>query len=196
MDSMKSAYDRAMERVESLGASTVEEKLQLKYVPLGERFASSYLKDEQDLKVALEECEPEGRAYLSKGIMKVLIQNIRLPRIEDDKQRNEKSIQGIALIKKDKKAIDDITSHIEYVCNTFVQYRQQRIDQTYQEFKTQFEQRIQEAMKKQGGVPRNAQMNVESMPEFHQEWNRVVAQLDTQYESPLEEQKVLLQNVK
>ena len=49
MDSMKSAYDRAMERVESLGAPTVEEKLQLKYVPLGERFASSYLKDEQDL---------------------------------------------------------------------------------------------------------------------------------------------------
>ena len=196
MDSMKSAYDRAMERVESLGAPTVEEKLQLKYVPLGERLASAYLKGQQDLKVALEECEPEGRTYLCKGITGVLIQNIRLPRVEDDQQRNKKSIQGIGLIKKDKKTVDEITSHIEYVCNTFLQYRKQRLDQTYQEFKTQFEQRVQETVKKQGGIPRNAQMNVEAMPEFQQEWNRVVSQLDTQYEDPLEEQKVLLKNAK
>ena len=42
------------------------------------------------------------------------------------------------------------------------------------------------------GASGSPMVNVESMPEFQQEWARVVAQFDSQYEGPLEEQKALL----
>ena len=33
------------------------------------------------------------------------------------------------------------------------------------------------------------------MPEFHQEWAKVISQFDAQYQGPLEEQKALLEKI-
>ncbi len=73
MTRIKSAFEKAMERAESMGEPTPEERLQIKFLPQGERLAAEYLKGEGDLKSTVEECNPEGRPYLVKGACKVLI---------------------------------------------------------------------------------------------------------------------------
>lgn len=192
---MKTALEIAMERAESLGETTPEQKLEYTLVPQGERLAAAYLRSEGDLAGAVEECGAEGRPYLVRGMLKVLIHNIKLPRIEGDQQTNERVLQGIRLLKTDKKAADEIASRVQHICNSFTQYRQQGLEQVYQQTRERFQQKAQEALRMYSGVSGNPMVNVESMPEFQQEWARVVAQFESQYEVPLEEQKALLEEV-
>jgi hypothetical protein len=46
MDEMKSAFERAMERAESLGKASEEDLKKWKYIPEGEKLAARYMKDE------------------------------------------------------------------------------------------------------------------------------------------------------
>ena len=195
MSRMKSAFEIAMERAESLEEPTPQERLRFATVPRGERVAAAYLRAETDLKEAVEGCDPEARPYLIEGISKVLIPNLRLARTTVDQQTNQRVLQGIRLVKADKNAVDEIASHVQHICRTFTQYRDQAREQAYQETKDRFQQKAQEALRMYSGLPGTLDLNVESLPEFQQEWAKVASQLDSQYEGALEEQKVLLEGI-
>ena len=190
MTRMKSAFEKAMERAESMGEPTPEERLQIKFLPQGERLAVEYLKGEGDLKSTVEECNPEARPYLVKGACEVLTHNLRLPRTEEEQSHNERILQGLRLLKSDKTSVNEIASRVENISSTFHLYHQQGLEQAYQETKQRFLQTMQEALQKHtGGVPTNRNVNVEAMPEFQQEWARVATQFTSQYQGPFEEQK-------
>ena len=195
MKRMKTALEIALERAESLGATTPQQKLEYTLVPKGERLAAVYLRGEGDLAPPVDECDAEGRPYLVKGILKVLMHNLKLPRTEGDHQTNQRVLPGIRLLKVDKKAAGEIVSRVQHICDTFLQYRQQGLDQVYEQTRDRFQRKAQEALRTYSGVSGSPIVNVESMPEFQQEWARVVAQFDSQYDGPLEEQKSLLESL-
>ena len=192
MTHIKSAFEKGMERAESLGEPSPEEKLRFKFVPQGERLGAAYLRGKTDIKVALEECSPEARPYLIKGSCQILTHNLRLTHTEAEQQSNERALQGIHLLKTDKNAADEIASRIQNICNIFLLYHKEGLDQVYQETKVKFLQRAQDALKKYTGLATNVNVNVESMPEFQQECARVVSEFNSRYQGPLEEQKALL----
>ena len=184
-----------MEKAQALGEPTPEERLAFTFVPQGERLAAVYVRGEGDLMEALEQSDPEARPYLVKGMSKVLMSNIRLPRSEVDQQSAERAFQGMRALKTDKKAVKEVISRIRHICATFGQYREQGLEQVYRETKDHFEQRVQEARRTRSGLPVDPNADVESAAEFRHEWVRVVAQFDAQYEVPLEEQKALLAGI-
>ena len=192
MTRIKSAFEKAMERAESLGEPTSEEKLRFKFIPEGERLGAAYLRSEIDLKEALEDCSPEARPYLAKGICEVLIHNLRLGRTETEQKSNELALEGLRLVKTEKHSVEEVASVIRNICNTFLLYHKEGLHQTYQETKVRFQQRAREALKQYTGVDSNLNVNVESMPEFQQEWARVASEFNSRYQAPLEEQKTLL----
>ena len=195
MSRIKSALEIAMEKAQSLGEPTPEERLAFTFVPEGERLAIVYVREEGELTEALERSDPEARPYLVRGMSKVLMHNIRLPRSDVDRQSTERAFHGMRAIKTDKKATEEIISRIQHICATFLQYREQGLEQVYRETKDHFEQRVREALRMRSGLPASPNIDVESTPEFQQEWMRVVAQFDAQYEVPLEEQKALLAGI-
>jgi hypothetical protein len=195
MTRVKSAFERAMERADSLGEPSLEDKLRFKFLPQGERLAARFLKGEGDLEQALKEVETEAMPYLVKGIIEVLIHNVSLAKTTVELETNKRILQGMRLVKSDKNTVDEIASRIEYVCNSFQLYYQQGLDRAYQETKDRFQQQAQEILKMQGGLPHDGVVNVEAMPEFRQEWARIATGFLTQYQSSLDEQKALLKDI-
>ena len=55
--------------------------------------------------------------------------------------------------------------------------------------KTDFEGKVQQAVQQQLGSMVAMRIDVEKLPQFHQEWRRVLTQLDSQYLSLLNEYK-------
>ena len=84
MDKMKNAFERAMERVTSLGDATSEDKLRFSWEPKGRKKASEFLNGEGNLTEFVETCDEETRYLVIEGIKQVLINNIVLP--EDEAQ--------------------------------------------------------------------------------------------------------------
>ena len=192
MSEMKSAWEKAMEKADKLGKLSPEELQQMEYRPTGNRIAAQYLQEEKfDLDAEITKLKGSGgRKYIINGIQEILISNIVLPHNEQSINTINKALEGIRLLKENKKQFQEIYDRISNLLNYYQQARQQAFTQ----FKSTFESKIQEmsmALQQQPGMnPQN--LEAELQQQFQSEWHRVSSQLDTQYEKTLEEQKQLL----
>jgi hypothetical protein len=187
MSEMKSAWEKAMERVEKLGKLSEEELKQLEHQPAGNKLAAKYLQEtDYNLDAELTKYKGTGaRRYVLQGIQEIFLRNIFLPRNEHDMQTVKKAMAGLRLLKENKNLLDTIVDRIANMLNYYIQARQQ----TYLQFKQDFEAKLQQAnqaMKQQMGA---AHIEPEAHPQFGEEWRRISSQLDAQYEKALEEQK-------
>jgi hypothetical protein len=188
MSEMKSAWEKAMEKVEKLGKLSEEELKQLEYQPAGNKLAAKYLQ-ETDFNLDAEMTKYKGtgvRKYILQGAQEILLRSIVLPKNEHDMQTTGRAISGLRLLKENKKLLDTIIDRINNLLNYYEQARQQ----TYLQFKKDFETKLQEAKQTvQQQVGAKVRIEPEQHPQFMEEWRRINSQLDAQYERALEEQK-------
>ena len=195
MSEMKSAFERAMERAESLGKASDEERKKWKYLPEGEKLAAKYLKDECDLLGEMDKYDAATRPLVAEGAQGILINNIDLPRNEQAKKVNRKSMEAIKELKRDKAGLENIYTKLRRVFSHYEQEGEQQRRQAYEAVKNDVEAKIRQAMQQQTGAPANMKINVEAQPQFQQELRRVMAQLDSQYLALLEEYKQEILNI-
>jgi len=189
MTDMKSAYERAMERVQGLGEASTEEKAKWKYAPQGEALAARYMKEKFDLSQEITKLEPLAGKYVIKSAFQSLVSNIELPRSKDMKVSSETALEGIRSLKKDNNTLDGILGKIKYILNHYEQDGAQQREQAYQTLKQDFQARIQGAMQQQMGTSMPMDVDVEQQPQFQQEWRATLAQLETQYYKLLDDYK-------
>ena len=81
--------------------------------------------------------------------------------------------------------MQEVTERVAYVNEQFKTYGEQQRQQAMQQLKQQFTAQLEQVMRQRGaaGAPPG---NIETMPEFQQEWMRVRLHLDQQYEGHLE----------
>ncbi|KPK21020.1 MAG: hypothetical protein AMJ70_07300 [Dehalococcoidia bacterium SG8_51_3] len=188
-DEIKSALEIAMEKVEKLGEVTDEERLRWKNVPLGEKLAARYLKQNLNLLVELGKFDEDAKKYVIEGFQDVLIRNIELPRNDYLRKKNKRVMDGVKLLKNDKVSAENVFSRMRRIFEHYVEQGEQQRKQAYESLKAEVEARIQQALKQQMGSLANMKINVESQPQFQEEWRRMLAQLDMQYISVLNEYK-------
>jgi len=186
MGEMKSAFEKAMERVASMGEPSNEEKLTWRYVPEGRRLAAEYLKEESNLIAELSGFGEEEKLYVRRGAEEVLLKNIGLPVNDFARQMNKKAMEGIKAIKVDKAALENVYSKIRRIFDHYGQEGEQQRSQSYEMLKQKFQARIQQLVQQQGGMPPGARVDVESQPQFQEEWRQTLAQLDSQYNTLLD----------
>ena len=186
MDRMKSAFEKAMERVELLDEPGEEQRLFWTLAPLGKQLAVAYLKGEDSPFSKISDAPPEHRAHLTKGMFQVLVSNLLLPKSEAAYGANDRIIKGLERLIKDKPENKEVLQRAKYVSDQYWQFGMSQRDQAYQQLKLQMEQQVAEAMSRQRGSAGGLQVNVETMPEFQQQWMRVSAQIDRQYGEHLE----------
>jgi hypothetical protein len=194
MGEMKSAWEKAKEKVDKLGKLTEEEIKQLKCIPVGNKLAAKYLKDtDYNLDAELTKYKGTGlRKYIAQGAQEIFMHNIILPQNERDKQITKQAMAGLRIVKENKSQLATILDRIINLLNYYEQARQQ----TYTQFKKGFETRLQESsqtLQKQPGnaVPIEAQLQAQ----FQAEWLNVSSQLNAQYEKALEEHKQHIQKI-
>jgi len=93
---------------------------------------------------------------------------------------------GIKILKENKKQLEVIYDRI----NNLLSYYEQARQQTFTQFKKNFETKIQEASKNLAQRP-GAAANFEAQiqQQFQDEWRKTSNELDVQYEKALEEHK-------
>jgi hypothetical protein len=195
-DEMKSAFERAMERVGKIGEASSEEVLKWKYVPEGQALAVHYLNEDINLSVELGKYKEEAKRYVISGAEEVLLRNINLPANDVAKKNNKRAMEAIKTIKKDKTGVENVYSKMRRVFSHYEQEGEQQRRQTYEMLKQSFQARIQQAMQQQGGLPPGTKINVETQPQFQEEWHRTLAQLDGQYLKLLDDYKQELVNLR
>lgn len=188
MGEIKSAWEKAMEKVEKLGKPSEEELKSLEYIPLGNTLAARYFKEEKyDLDAELTKYKGSGvRKYVIQGVQEILIRNINLPRDNRAKEIAKRAMSGLRLIKQNKNQVDTIFGLIN---NLFSYYEQAR-QQTYMQLRQNFEAKLQEATRAvQQQLGNRVTIQPELQPQFQEEWRKANIQLDAQYEKVLEEHK-------
>jgi hypothetical protein len=189
MDEMKSAYERAMERAEGLGKASEEDLTKWKYLPEGAKLAAKYLRDEFDLATEIGKYEEKVRQLVVQGAQEAFLRNIDLPRNDIAKKKSKKVMEAIKELKRDKVGIENVYTKLRRVFSHYEKEGEQQRRQTYEAVKRDFEAKLMQAAQQQLGTAPPPKINVESHPQFQQEWRRVLAQLDSQYIKLLEEYK-------
>ncbi len=194
-DEMKSAYDRAMERIKSLEDPSKEEVLTWKYVPEGQRLAVRFLKEEFNLATELGKFKDEERRYVAKGAEEVLLRNIVLPIHDIAKKNNKRAMDAVKAIKKDKTAVENVFTKMRRVFDHYTGEGEQQRKQAYEMLKQDFQAKLQQAMRQQG-IPPGTKINIEGQPQFQEEWHLTLSQMDAQYNQLLDEYKQEITNLR
>lgn len=189
MSDIKSAHEIAMEKVDSIGEATEEERLAWKYLPRGEELAGRYLKDGCNLIAELGDYPEAARPYVVRGAVEILIRYIDVPRNDAAKKDNKKAMDGIKILKSDKVTVENVFSRIRNIFSHYAEQGDQQRQQAYQSLKQEFEARVEQARQQQLGTFMGMKIDVEKQPQFHQEWRKILTQLDSQYITLLNELK-------
>ena len=189
MGEIKSAAEIAREKLEKIGKATEAERLKWKYVPEGEKLAARYIREDCNLTSELDKYEAEERKHVVEGAGDILIRYIGLPKNDVIKKANKKAMEGLKIVKKDKVAAENVFSKIRHVLDHYVEQGEQQKQQAYESLKTEFEAKIQQAIQQQIGVNAKMKIEVEKQPQFQEEWQKLQAQLDSQYLKLLDEYK-------
>jgi hypothetical protein len=189
MDEMKSAYERAMERAEGLGKASEEDLTKWKYLPEGAKLAAKYLRDEFDLATEIGKYEEKVRQHVVQGAQEAFLRNIDLPKNDLAKKKSKKVMEAIKELKHDKVGIENVYTKLRRVFSHYEKEGEQQRRQTYEAVKRDFEGKLMQASQQQPGAAPPPKVNVDSHPQFQQEWRRVLAQLDSQYLKLLDEYK-------
>jgi len=189
MADIKSAREIALEKIEKIGEATPEERLRWKHVPEGEKLAAKYLKQNLNLSAELSNYEESVVGYIKEGVTDILLRNINLPGNDIAKKNNKKAMEGIKSLKKDKVGVENIYSKMRNIFNHYAEQGEQQRRQAYQQLKTEFEAKVQQALQQQMGSAAGFKIDVERQPQFQEEWHQLLAQLDGQYIVLLNEYK-------
>jgi len=181
MGDIKSAREIAMEKLEKLGEATEEERLKWKLEPKGKELASRYLKEDCNLVAELSKYKDEERQYIVAAASEVLVRNVELPRNDVIRRTNKKAMDGLKLIKNDKVGVENTHSRIRQIFTHYTEQGAQQRQQAYEQLRTQFEARVQQALQQQLGTAARMRVDVERQPQFQEEWRRLQLQLDAPY---------------
>lgn len=187
-DRVKTALERAMERAEGLGKITGDEIKRLEFVPLGTGIAARYLKEAGvDLEAELAKSKGTGnRKWVVQGAQEALLANISLPRDGGSKNMAKKALEGIVVIKENKKATKAVIAKIETLFNYYEQARAQLLRELRKDVEARV-QEMQKSMKYQVGSPQKLEMEMQQ--QLQEEMRAAMSQLDGQYEPTLQEHK-------
>jgi len=195
MGDMKSALELAMEKIEKLDEATDEERLKWKYVPEGEKLAVRYLKQGCNLVVEMGQYEENIGRYIIEGAADILTRNINLPKDDLARKNNRKAMDGLKNLKSDKVGVENVFSKMRYIFNHYTEQGEQQRKQAYERLKTEVEAGVQEKLQQQLVSFVANSIDVERQPQFQEEWRKIQAQLDSQYQKHLDEYKQELLNI-
>lgn len=197
MTDIKSAFEKAMEKAAKIEKASPEELRRMESLPKGNAFAARFLDitGSFDLKGELDKASPQVRKYLVEGAEQILLRNIILPQTDAAKKANERAVEGLLLLKEDKRKAKALLDQVKQMLGYYDQQRQQ----TYAQHKSAFEKRLvgaRRAMEQQTGVKaENISVKVEAQPQFQEEWRQILAQINAQYDAALNELKQGLKSI-
>jgi hypothetical protein len=152
-----------------------------------------------DLKAEIAGHPEKARKFVALGAESVLLAAVVLPVNESARLASEKALEAVTAIKHDRAAAGKVAARIK---NIFTHYTEQgtlQLEQTREMLKGKYEQKLKQAVTRQtvgGAGVEDIGINVETLPQFQEEWRRIAGQMEGQYMGLLNEFKRELAAVK
>lgn len=184
MAEIKSTLEKVLERAASMGHATREEITADEKVKDGMRIGAEYLQGKEvDFLGALE--QTESSVLFKRGLVKVLLRNIVLPR-DEDQQRAERAMQGLLELGQQGSDLLSVFKDMKGILDHYQQHKKEIRQQVEDAFRQQMEQALAQQT---GQAGLGAKMDPAMHPKFQEEWSRVKSDMDTQYNQALEQHK-------
>jgi hypothetical protein len=187
MAEIKSTLEKVLERAATMGRASQEEIQAEEQEKEGMRMAADYLQGKEvDLKGVLQ--ATAASALVKKGVVQIFLRNIALPR-EDDSQRAERAMQGLLELAQGSGDLASVFRDMEGILSHYQQHKKEIRRQVEDAFRQQMEQAMAQQTGQKGlGLKMDPQMH----PKFQEEWARVKADMDSQYNKVLQQHKDLV----
>jgi predicted secreted hydrolase len=91
--------------------------------------------------------------------------------------------------------VENVYSRIRQIFNHYTEQGEQQRNQAYEQLKTQFATRMQQAAQQQFGTAVRMRNDFERHPQFQEEWRKALTQLDSPYLQNLAEYRSELQSI-
>lgn len=189
MAEIKSALEIALEKAERIGKASPREMQELQWQEEARRLAAEFLREEIDLEAELKKFPPEAQTALAGQIREIMLRNIVLPREGIVEETVSRALTGMVKIARDKKAAQRILQEIDRIFKSFLQVRQNAMDQLKAQFNVQLDS-VKKALEAQ--MHRQLKIDVEQTPQFQEQWRGFADQLIQQFEPLLEKHKNML----
>jgi type III secretory pathway component EscV len=190
MADIKSAAEIAREKLEKIGEPTEAERLKWKYAPEGEKLAARYLREDTvNLQSEIKKYDDKARKVVAASINDILQRNISLPRNEITIRTNRKAMEGLKALKNNKAAVENVLGRMRHVLDHYVNEGDKQKKQAYESLKAEFEAKVQQAVRQKTGVNAKIKVDVEKQPQFLDEWQQVLSQIEGQYTKLFDEYK-------
>ena len=156
----------------------------------GKKIAAKYLKEKKfDLLKEIDTHDKKYKKYLLEGVISTLLSNIVLPTTKEINRENTHVLEGIFLLKKDKENLKNICHQLNMLFDEYYQQRKQLYNQLKRKYEMQMRQlqevKLLEDQMAQKGI--KLKIDVESNRQFQQEYRNYLNELNTQYQSALNE---------
>jgi hypothetical protein len=190
MAEIRSTLDMVMERAARLAAEAPEVSTTETVREDGMRLAVSYLGGETpDLLQLLKQQPAEKQSELRYGMATTLLRNIILPRDKNLSEHTLKSFKGLKELSGNAADTMSICSELQQILEQYSQHQQQVKKQFDESILNQLKMQLQQqGMRVDDSMALNPSMH----PHYKEEWARVSADLNSQYNQALEQRKKLI----
>ena len=191
MAEIKSTMELVLERAARMGKASSEEIANDEAKKTGMQLIAAYLEGKGDSPLEiLGRQDPQQQQAVRRGMVEALLRNIFLPRDEHARKRTEQATRGCIDLAAGAGDIVSICQEMQHVIGQYQQHRDQLKSQLEEQMRMQYEQLLAQQI---GGQAEGMQIDPTSQPKFQEEWARVEAELDDQYNQALAQYREHLQ---
>ena len=191
MAEIKSTMELVLERAARMGKASSEDIANDEAKKTGMQLVAAYLEGRGDApSQLLSRQDPRQQPAVRRGMAEALLRNIFLPRDEHAQERTEQATRGFIDLAGGAGDIVSICQEMQHVIGQYRQHRDQLKSQLEEQMRLQYEQLLAQQM---GGQVEGMQIDPTTQPKFQEEWGRVEAELDGQYNQALAQYKEQLQ---
>lgn len=187
MAEIKSTMELVMERAARMGKASSKEIAEDEAQKEGMRFVAAFLDGKGNAPAAiLAELDPARQAAIRTGMLQSLLRNIFLPRDEHARERTELATRAVLDLAGGAGDIGAICQDMQHIIGQYGQHREQLRGQLEEQVRMQYEQVLAQQM---GGQAEGLNIDPTMQPKFREEWARVEAELDSQYNQALNQHR-------
>ena len=170
-----------------MGHASKEEIASEESVKKGMRLGADFLQGKEvDFSGAQE--TTQTAVLVKKGLVQTLLRNIVLPR-DGDLQSSEKAMQGLLDLGKGSGDLVSIFNDLKRILDQYQQHKKEIRQQVEDAFRQQLEQAM---VQQTGQAGLGMKIDPAMHPKFQEEWSKVKADLDSQFNQVLKQHKDLV----
>jgi hypothetical protein len=188
MAEIKSTMELVLERAARMGKATSDEIEQNAAEKIGMQLMAAFLDGrEESPSQLLAEQESSLQMAIRLGMAETLLRNLFLPRDEQAQKRTELATRGLIDLAGGAGDIVTICQEVQHIIGQYRQHREQLRDQLEEQVRMQYEQAM--AAQQMEGQTEGLNIDPATQPKFREEWARVEAELDSQYNQALNQHR-------